>query len=182
MLYLLLDFIVDDYYVAHEILKIGYSSKNFSSSREHAYNTHNYGYKLMCEIEGTSEDETRLHKKYKHLLLPGSTEWYEYSDDIVDEFYPDAEPGENILKFADSVSPITMRDLEKEYLPSIVNPDYLLGTIDSIYTRIKESKDASRYIWEKLLTGSSIQDINDIISRKIKKIKFPLKCTRNCTK
>ena len=169
MLYLLLDFIVDDYYVGHEILKIGYSNKAFSTSREKSYNTCNYGYKLLGEIEGTSQDETNLHRKYKHLLLPGSTEWFEYSEEIVNEFFPDAEPEEDVLKLADSISPITMKDLEKEYLPSIINPDYLLGTIDSIYVRISESKNAARYIWKKLLTGSSIQDISDLISKKIER-------------
>lgn len=167
MLYLLLDFIVDDRFLGHEILKIGYSSKEFSSSREHDYNTHNYGYRLVCEIEGTKEDETRLHRKYKQLLLPGSTEWFKYSDDIVKEFYPDAEPDEDMHKIIESISPITLKTLEKEYLPSIIDPDYLLGTIDSIYARIDRSVDAARNIWKELLSGTSIKEVEDRILKKI---------------
>lgn len=164
MLYLLLDSIVDDENIPHEILKIGYSEKKFSSSREGAYNTHNYGYKLIHEIEGTKDDEKSLHKKYKHLLLPGSKEWFEYSDNIVDEFYPGFDSENDTLE---SISPITMKDLEKNYLSDIVNPDYLIGTIKSIYQRIDLSIDAARYIWKRLIDGESIEDVENYISKKI---------------
>lgn len=165
MLYLLLDSIVDEENIPREILKIGYSEKKFSSSRESAYNTHNYGYRLVHEIEGTKEDETNLHKKYKHLLLPGSKEWFEYSDDIVDEFYPGFDSENDTLE---SISPITMKDLEKNYLSDMVNPDYLIGTIKSIYQRIDLSIDAARYIWKRLIDGESIEEIENYISEKIK--------------
>ena len=165
MLYLLSDSIVDEENIPHEILKIGYSEKKFSSSRESAYNTCNYGYKLIHEIDGTREDETNLHKKYKHLLLPGSKEWFEYSDDIVDEFYPGFDSENDTLE---SISPITMKDLEKNYISDIVNPDYLIGTIKSIYQRINDSIDAARYIWKRLINGESIEDIENYISKKIK--------------
>lgn len=166
MLYLLLDSIVDEENIPHEILKIGYSEKKFSSSRESAYNTHNYGYRLVHEIEGTKEDETNLHKKYKHLLLPGSREWFEYSDNIVDEFYPGFDPENDTLE---SISPITMKDLEKAYLNDIINPDYLIGTVESIYQRVDLSIDAARYIWRKLIGGESVEDIENHISEKVER-------------
>jgi len=163
MLYLLLDSIVDDENRPREILKIGYSEKKFSSSRESAYNTHNYGYRLIHEIEGTKDDEKSLHKKYKHLLLPGSKEWFEYSDDIIDEFYPGFDSENDTLE---SISPITMKDLEKNYISDIVNPDYLIGTINSIYQRINDSIDEAKYIWRKLLNGENIEDIENYIIEK----------------
>ena len=166
MLYLLSDSIVDEENIPREILKIGYSEKKFSSSRENAYNTHNYGYRLVREIEGTKEDETNLHKKYKHLLLPGSREWFEYSDDIVDEFYPGFDSESDTLE---SISPITIKDLEKNYLSDIINPDYLIGTFESIYQRVDLSIDAARYIWKRLIEGESIEEIENHISEKVER-------------
>lgn len=52
MLYLLLDFIIDDESESSEkILKIGYSEKRFCASRKKEYDTHNYGYRLIQEID-----------------------------------------------------------------------------------------------------------------------------------
>ena len=166
MLYLLLDYIIDEESnTSRRILKIGYSEKKFCESRESHYNTHNYGYKLIDEIEGTKDDEKRLHKKYKHLLLPRSKEWFEYSDDIIDEFYPGFDSEEDTLE---SISPITMRDLERNYLDDIVNSDYLIGTIKSIYRRIDLTIEAVKYIWKKLLGGDSIEIVENYIEEKIK--------------
>ena len=165
MLYLLLDFIINDFGNPEKILKIGYSEKKFCESRENSYNTHNYGYKLIDEVDGTKEDEKSLHRKYKHLLLPGSTEWFEYSDDIVDEFYPGFDSEEDTIE---SISPITMRDLERNYLADIVNPDYLIGTVESIYKRIELSISAAKYIWKKLLDGDSIELVENYIEEKIR--------------
>lgn len=151
MIYLLLDYLVEGEDCS-EILKIGYSEKSFSESRENAYNTHNYGYKFLGEIEGTKDDEKRLHQKYKHLSLPGSNEWFKYDEDIMDEFFssPDLE---DLDSFIEKVSPITMKTLEKKYLDNIVDRDCLLGFIDSIYTRIYRSTEIVRNVWKVLLSG-----------------------------
>lgn len=173
MLYLLLDFIIDDESGSSEkILKIGYSEKRFCASRKKEYDTHNYGYRLIQEIEGTKEDEKSLHKRFKHLLLPGSREWFRYSDDIVDGFYTGWHPGDDILESLVSISPITMSDLERNYLGNIINQDLLLGyDVGSIYLRIDLTIGAVKYIWNELLGGKSIEEMETYISDKIKRTK-----------
>lgn len=170
MLYLLLDFIVDDELGNSEkILKIGYSEKRFCESRKREYDTHNYGYRLIQEIEGTKEDEKSLHKRFKHLLLPRSREWFRYSDDIVEEFYTGWHPGDDILESLISISPITMSDLERNYLNDIINQDLLLGyDVGSIYLRIDLTISAVKYIWNELLGGKSIEEMEAYIAEKIK--------------
>lgn len=169
MLYLLLDFIINDFGNPEKILKIGYSEKSFCKSRESAYNTHNYGYRLIQEIEGTKEDEKSLHKRFKQLLLPGSREWFKYSDDIIEEFYTGWEPGDDVLESLILISPITMSDLERNYLDDIVNQDFLLGYVKSIYLRIDLTISAVKYIWKEFLSGKSIEEMEVYISDKIKR-------------
>lgn len=169
MLYLLLDSIVDDFGNPEKILKIGYSEKSFCESRKSAYDTHNYGYRLIQEIEGTKEDERSLHKKFKQFLLPGSREWFRYSDDIVEEFYTGWDSGDDILESLISISPITMSDLERNYLDDIVNRDPLLEYVKSIYLRIDLTISAAKYIWKELLGGKSIEEMEAYVSDKIKK-------------
>lgn len=162
MIYLLLDYLVNDGDCS-EILKIGYSEKSFSESRESAYNTHNYGYKFLGEIEGTKDDEKRLHKKYKHLVLPGSSEWFSYDEDIMDEFFssPDID---DVEEFAEKVSPVTMKTLEKTYLDDIVNKDYLLEFIDSIYARIYKSIEIIHEVWGCLLSGKyTVKEFEEVL-------------------
>lgn len=168
MLYLLLDHIVDENNDPKRILKIGYSDKKFVESRGKSYNTCNYGYELIREIEGTLEDETNMHKRFKHLLLPGSREWFEYSDEIVEEFYSGWDPGDDIEEALISISPITMRDLERDYLNDIVDQDLLLGgSIKSIYRRIELTVEEVRNIWKRLLSDESVEEIEDYVKEKL---------------
>ncbi len=181
MLYLLLDSILDELSGNSEkILKIGYSEKKFCESRKSSYDTHNYGYRLIQEVEGTLEDEKSLHKRFKHLLLPGSKEWFRYSDDIVEEFYTgwnseDDDVPESLV----SISPITMGELEKNYLEDIVNKDLLLGHVESIYIRIDLTINATKYICKKLLNGESIEEMEIYIEDKIKMTKDLLRVYEN---
>ena len=51
MIYLLRDCYKDENGKYHDVLKIGYSSKFFQKGRKSQYDTHNFGYKLLSEIQ-----------------------------------------------------------------------------------------------------------------------------------
>ena len=51
MIYLLQDCYKDENGKYHDVLKIGYSSKFFQKGRKSQYDSHNYGYKLLSEIQ-----------------------------------------------------------------------------------------------------------------------------------
>lgn len=165
MLYLLLDYYKEgsDFI---KILKIGYSSKEFYSSREPAYNTHNYGYEFLGEIDGEKEDETRLHKKYKHIAMPGSDEWFRYSEDIVEEFYGGSvswdEPEINEERIANE-----LLRLSRKYMDQIIDPDFLLGTYTSIRKRTYESEIRAKLVWEDMIRNG-LDSYDEIIATKIK--------------
>lgn len=167
MLYLLFDYLIEGTKCS-EILKIGYSEKNFSESRESAYNTHNYGYQLIGEVEGTREDERRLHNKYKHLALPGSNEWFKYDREIIEEFWSGRG-----FEFPTT----TLKTLKRKYLSSIIDPDYLLGgTIKSIYGRIHRSTELARQIWEDLINKKyTIEELEDILESRRKSSEYLFK-------
>lgn len=63
-------------------LKIGFT--NDLKARMNAYNTHNPKFKLINSKEGTTEDEKTLHNKFKHLK--SKTEWFVFSEEIIDGF------------------------------------------------------------------------------------------------
>ena len=164
MLYLLLDYYKESNDFI-KILKIGYSSKEFYSSRESAYNTHNYGYEFLGEIDGEKEDETRLHKKYKHLAMPGSDEWFRYSEDIVEEFYGGSvgwdEPEINEEEIAHEI----LR-LSRKYMDQIIDPDFLLGTYTSIRKRMIESEIRAKQVWEEMIR-KGLDSYDEDIATKI---------------
>ena len=88
MVYLLQDCYKDDNGAYHDILKIGFCrGEDFENSRGKAYNTHNFGYKLISIIKHGAKDlETELHNKFKHLRLSPDSEWFQYSEEILKEF------------------------------------------------------------------------------------------------
>ena len=51
MIYLIQDCYEDQEGNFHRVLKIGYSSKLFVEGRKSKYDTHNFGYKLLSEIQ-----------------------------------------------------------------------------------------------------------------------------------
>jgi len=141
MIYLLQDCYKDDKGNYHDILKIGYSKDSFSKSRKGAYDTHNYGYKLLAEREGSIELETFLHKYYKEYQI--STEWFIYNQEIVDNFLT-IEIQEDTISKEDIISIVrkniinsisTSDELYKKYSNSIIdelNP-YIIVLIKKIY-------------------------------------------------
>lgn len=170
MLYLLLDYVKEDSDFI-KILKIGYSNKKFWESRESDYNTHNYGYKFIGEIEGDIAEETRLHNKYKHLAMPGSKEWFRYSTDIVNEFSNSCSVNSEDIELYDEGDEDLYKELlrlSRKYRDKIVDPDFLLGTYNSIYRRIYESISYARLVWKDMIE-QGLSSYEDEIAEKVER-------------
>lgn len=141
MIYLLQDCYKDGNGVYHDILKIGYSDKDFKDSRELAYNTHNFGYHLLFERPGDKELEKYLHNYFKKYQI--STEWFTYAEEIINEFL-EIEPEDEVIN-----SPI-VNYLKTTYRRNIIDPDFLLGTDNSIEERISRSLEIAVDTWTYL--------------------------------
>ena len=120
MIYLLQDSYLDDQDNSHKVLKIGYSKNSFQESRKSHYDTHNYGYKFLGEREGGIELESFLHKKYNSLRLEG--EWFQWSQEIIDEF-------PNINTLEDNIT-------REEYLGYLI--EYILSKLSLDQEKLKE--------------------------------------------
>lgn len=141
MVYLLQDCYKDGNGVYHDILKIGYSDNDFKDSREPAYNTHNFGYRLLFERPGDKELEKYLHNYFKKYQI--STEWFTYAEEIINEFL-DIEPDDEVID-----SPI-VNYLKIAHRRDIIDPDFLLGTDNSIEERILRSLEIAIETWTYL--------------------------------
>ena len=119
MIYLLQDCYKDNKGEYHDILKIGYSKDSFSDNRQGQYNTHNFGYKVLGEREGSCELENYLHKLLKEYNL--SREWFIYSEEVIDKFW---KVEEDMLEF-------TSQDELNEYIRDYVLK-YLVPSVDKL--------------------------------------------------
>lgn len=147
MIYLIQDCYKDDNGY-HDILKIGYSDKEFEGSRGKEYNTHNFGYRLLDERPGGKDLETHLHKHFNKYRL--SREWFEYNDEIVNTFF-DIELPEYEACFKGEDDPTILYPrvdyLKTVYRRKIIDPDFLLGTDESIEVRIEKSMKIATDFW-----------------------------------
>ena len=136
MLYLLQDVYEDQEGNIQKILKIGYSSKSFKEGRKTSYDTHNYGYKLLSEREGSKELEGYLHKRFNTLLLSG--EWFKYNPEIIRLFNESTEDSiievfsqedinEHIRYYILKNLVPSVKDLSDRYLKSLLKELELLS-------------------------------------------------------
>jgi DNA-binding NtrC family response regulator len=64
-------------------IKIGHTNKFEADSRISALQTGSaFTLSLLCIIQGTIEDEKRLHKKFEHLKIKG--EWFRPDKELID--------------------------------------------------------------------------------------------------
>lgn len=163
MIYLLQDCYKDRDNSYHDILKIGYSKDSFDSSRKSMYNTHNFGYKFLGEKKGSQWLETFLHKKFSGYRL-SSGEWFEYSEEIIKEFWEISE--EDISDFKDQEK---LNEFIKEYILDnlVPNVNKLLSLyLEKILGELKE-KDLN-YEENKNLYRKEILDVFNFVSSKEK--------------
>jgi hypothetical protein len=159
MIYLLQDCYKDSNGIYHDILKIGYSDKSFKESRELAYNTHNFGYHLLFERPGDKELEKYLHNYFKKYQV--STEWFIYDEKIINEFL-DISPDEEVIE-----SPI-VNYLKTAHRRDIIDPDFLLGTDNSIEERISRSLKIAIETWIYLSNLEEPMSFEKTLEERIK--------------
>ena len=119
MIYLLQDCYEDQEGNFHRILKIGYSSKPFEEGRKSTYDTHNYGYKLISEREGSLELENYLHRRLRNYRL--SLEWFKYDLEIIKIFNEVSES---------DVSQFTSQEELNEYIRDYILTDLVPSVSD----------------------------------------------------
>ena len=70
-----------------------------------------------------------------------------------------------------------MKTLERKYLSSIIDPDYLLGgIIKSIYGRIQKSTEIARQIWKDLIDKKyTIEELEEILESRNKSSEYLFK-------
>ena len=83
MIYLIQSAYLDENDNFHKALKIGYAKD--LDKRLSAYNTHSPSYKLLKTRDGDENLEKHLHIYFSKYRL-GNYEWFEYNDDIIEEF------------------------------------------------------------------------------------------------
>ena len=86
MIYLIQDCYKDDSGNYHDILKIGFTDN--LERRKLQYRSNNFGFKLLKTRDGDENLEKLLHKYFNKFLLKEShnREWFEYDDEIIDNF------------------------------------------------------------------------------------------------
>ena len=141
MIYLLQDCYEDQEGNFQRVLKIGYSSKSFGEGRKSQYDTHNFGYKLLSEREGSLELERYLHRRLQEYNL--SLEWFKYDPEIIKIFN---EVSENDISQFGSQEELNeyIRYYILEYLiPSVKDLSnlYLKGILEELYEKSKKDPE-----------------------------------------
>ena len=170
MLYLLQDCYKDLNGIYHDILKIGYSDKDFASSRESAYNTHNFGYQLLLERPGDKSLEKYLHNYFKKYQI--STEWFIYDGEIIDGFLS-IDPDDEISE------PSFVKYLKSIHRRDIIDPDFLLGTDKSIEERIRRSLEIATEFWIFISNSDSEIDFDKILEDRLKRTTDLIHCVED---
>lgn len=126
MIYLIGDCYKNETGEYRDVLKIGYCSKNFEDYRVSQYNTHNYGYRLIYEIDGDQTLEKFLHKYYERYRLSDSEEWFVYSQEIIDNFIYFDFPG------TEGYKTVVVREALRYLYGSLPNEDALYNKYSDI--------------------------------------------------
>ena len=153
----------------HDILKIGYSDKRFEGSRGKEYNTHNFGYRLLEERPGDKDLETYLHKYFSRYRL--SKEWFEYNEEIINTFHDIELPEDEAVSRDEDTSTVLhpkVEYLKTVYRRRIVDPDFLLGTNESIEARIDRSMEIATRFWY-YISEHGIEVAEQTIEEEIRK-------------
>lgn len=117
MIYLIQDCYEDQEGNFHRILKIGYSSKTFDEGRKSQYDTHNYGYKLLSEREGSQELERYLHRRLQEYNL--SLEWFKYDPEIIKIFNEVSEEDISQFKSQEELNEYIRDYILENLIPSV---------------------------------------------------------------
>ena len=171
------------------ILKIGYTMDERGESRFEDYRSNNPEIEVLYKIPGgTQEDETNLHRYFRHLKCYRA-EWYIDSQDIIDFFrtHTTKESLEEINIFG-SKEELFLRKI-KILRPFIASVEKITGKLDeSIYDLCFNASESVGLEWicnyYSDLAPSIIQDYEDTKSllqnnERLKEFIEYLNCPRN---
>ena len=138
MIYLIQDCYEDQEGNFHRILKIGYSSKTFDEGRKSQYDTHNYGYKLLSEREGSQELERYLHRRLQEYHL--SLEWFKYDSEVIKIFNEVSEEDISQFKSQEELNEYIREYILENLIPSVKDLSnlYLKGILEELHEKSKE--------------------------------------------
>lgn len=138
MIYLIQDCYEDQEGNFHRVLKIGYSSKSFDEGRKSHYDTHNYGYKLLSEREGSQDLENYLHKRLQeyHLTL----EWFKYDPKVIKIFNEVSEDDISQFKSQEELNRYIRYYILGNLIPSVkkLSNLYLKSILEELHEKSKE--------------------------------------------
>ena len=138
MIYLIQDCYEDKEGNFHRVLKIGYSSKTFDEGRKSHYDTHNYGYKLLSEREGSQDLENYLHKRLQEYNL--SLEWFKYDSEVIKIFNEVSEDDISQFKSQEELNKYIRYYILENLIPSTkkLSNLYLKGILEELHEKSKE--------------------------------------------
>ena len=163
MIYLIQDCYEDQEGNFQKILKIGYSSKTFGEGRKSQYDTHNYGYKLLSEREGSQDLENYLHKRLQeyHLTL----EWFKYDPEVIKIFNEVSEDDISQFKSQEELNKYIRYYILENLIPSTkkLSNLYLKGILEELHEKSKEYPELE---YNEDLLKKNILEIFEFVSSK----------------
>ena len=141
MIYLIQDCYEDQEGNFQKILKIGYSSKTFDEGRKSQYDTHNFGYKLLSEREGSLELERYLHRILQKYHL--SLEWFKYDPEIIKIFNEVSEEDISQFKSQEELNEYIRDYILENLIPSTkkLSNLYLKGILEELHEKSKKDPE-----------------------------------------
>lgn len=138
MIYLIQDCYEDLEGNFHRVLKIGYSSKSFREGRKSQYDTHNFGYKLLSEREGSQDLENYLHRRLQEYHL--SLEWFKYDSEVIKIFNEVSEDDISKFNSQEELNEYIRYYILENLIPSVkeLSNLYLKGILEELHEKSKE--------------------------------------------
>ena len=155
MIYLLQDCYEDQEGNFQKILKIGYSSKTFVEGRKSQYDTHNYGYKLLSEREGSQDLENYLHRRLQEYHL--SLEWFKYDPEVIKIFNEVSEDDISKFKSQEELNEYIRDYILNKLIPSAKDLSnlFLKGILEELHEKSKKYPELeyNEYLFKKDILG-----------------------------
>lgn len=166
MIYLIQDCYEDKEGNFHRVLKIGYSSKTFDEGRKSQYDTHNYGYKLLSEREGSQDLENYLHKRLQEYHL--SLEWFKYDSEVIKIFNEVSEDDISQFKSQEELNEYIRYYILENLIPSTkkLSNLYLKGILEELHEKSKEYPELE---YNEDLLKKEILEVFEFVSSREKK-------------
>ena len=138
------------------ILKIGWTLDKKAKLRFNTYTSHNPTIKILKVFPGLSLDvEKALHSRFSHIRFPGTSEWYEDCEEIINFFYsPDIKKELKEMEESESVK----RAAWEKKRPTLL---YLIRCLTMNDTSSLESIPNEEEFWEEIKILYPVEKIKE---------------------